>query len=164
MYKLLLSRSLVRRYMLLQLDLTQWQPHLRLKKQGAITYVWDTIRRKYLVLQPEELVRQLLILHLTHALGYSIHRIQVEQVLKVAGRTRRFDILVLDKALQPYLLIECKAPNIPLDQSTLDQASAYNYAIKAPFLLATNGLHAYVCAIDFEDKKFTFLAEIPAAQ
>jgi hypothetical protein len=134
---------------------------LRIKKRGTVTYIWDPIRRKNLVLQPEELVRQLLLIHLTEGLGYSLHRIQVEQMIQVAGRIRRFDILILDQQLAPYLLIECKAPNIPLDQSTLDQAAAYNYALRAPFLLVTNGPQAYACAIHFDSQQFTFLDAIP---
>ncbi len=150
--------------MLLQLDLIQFQPQLRIQKKGAATYVWDPIRRKYLLLQPEELVRQLLLLYLTESLGYSIHRIKVEQIVNVAGRQRRFDILVLNQQLMPHLLIECKAANIPLDQSTLDQAAAYNYALRAPFLVVTNGPQAYACAIDFLSKQFQFLDAVPPAE
>jgi len=147
----------------LDLELHRFQNHLKLKKQGDKPYVWDFIRSKWLVLQPEEMVRQLLIHYLIEDLGVNKNRIAVEKGLTVNTLKKRCDILIYDQSMTPFLLIECKAPAIKLNQAVFEQIAQYNMALKVPFLLVSNGPDAFCCAIDFEEKGFQFLSTIPVA-
>ena len=123
-------------------------------------YIFDVIRKKYFLLTPEEWVRQHIVRFLLEK-GYSKNLISVEKQLIINGLKRRFDIVVFNKEMNPYILIECKAPDVQLTQKTFDQANRYNWLLKAPYLIMTNGLKHYVCEIDFEKNNYKFLNEIP---
>ncbi len=133
----------------------------RYKNKENKPYIFDIVRKDYYLLTPEEWVRQHVIHYLIKEKNYSPLLISVEKQLDINGLKRRFDIVVFDKKLKPYLLIECKAPQIPIDQKTFDQANRYNWLLKAPYLLLTNGLKHYICEIDFDENKYKFLTEIP---
>jgi type I site-specific restriction endonuclease len=119
------------------------------------------VRKRFVLLTPEEHVRQLCLLWLTKAGGYSLARIAVEKKLEVNGNIYRFDILIYDESVKPFLLIECKAPQVPLTQSVFDQAARYNYELNAPYFLVTNGAETFCCATNAEQKKFSFLEQLP---
>ena len=89
------------------------------------------------------------------------HRIRSEIGIEVNGLKRRCDIVVFDAAVKPWLLVECKSPKVRLTQSTFEQVARYNLRLKAPFLVATNGLNTYCCALDFENSNFEYLADLP---
>jgi type I site-specific restriction endonuclease len=89
----------------------------------------------------------------------SKNRIAVEKALMYNGLTKRFDILVYDEATQPYIIVECKAPQIKINQAVFDQAATYNFIFRAPFLVVTNGLETHVCAMDYDAQTFRFLKE-----
>lgn len=146
---------------MIDINLHEFRSQLKVRFEGNTKFIWDPLRKKYLVPQPEELVRQLLILYLTQKLDYPISRIQVEKSLKVFGQNKRYDIIVYDQDIKPYLLIECKSHKEPINQSVLDQASRYNITLNAPYLLVTNGVQTYCCAIDKGNKKAKFLREVP---
>lgn len=146
---------------MIDINLHEFKSYLKIKTEGVNKYIWDPIRKKYLVPQPEELVRQLLILYLTQKLDYPISRIQVEKSLSVLGQYKRYDIIVYDHKIEPYLLIECKSHKEPINQSVLDQAARYNITLKAPYLLVTNGVRSYCCSIDTTTQKIDFLEAIP---
>jgi hypothetical protein len=129
--------------------------------QGKVC-VWDLIRKKYVVLTPEEGVRQDLVRFLIEELKVPAGLIAVERQLMINGLVKRFDIMVADRNGHPLLLVECKAPNILLNALVLEQLSSYNLAIKAPFLLVTNGQQRWACSIDFQTKKFQFLQQLVA--
>jgi len=124
-------------------------------------YIFDIIRKAYYLLTPEEWVRQHMIHYLIFHKNYSPQLIAVEKQLDINGLKRRFDIVVFDKKLSPYILIECKAPTVPINQKTFDQANQYNWLLKSPLLVLTNGLKHYICEIDFDNNKYRFLNEIP---
>jgi len=124
-------------------------------------YIFDIIRKGFYSLTPEEWVRQHMIHYLIQEKKYSPQLIAIEKQLNINGLKRRFDIVVFNKKLQPHILIECKAPTVPISQKTFDQANQYNWLLKAPFLILTNGLKHYICKIDFEQNKYQFLTEIP---
>lgn len=145
----------------LDLELHRFQDRLKLKQVNGKRFVWDFIRSKWLVLQPEEMVRQLLIHYLLEDLGINKNKIAIEKGLTVNTLQKRCDILIYDKVFSPLLLIECKAPAIKLNQSVFEQIAQYNLALKVPYLLVSNGPQAYCCAIDFEQKDFQFLDTIP---
>ena len=145
---------------MIDINLHQYKDQLKLKKEGKTTWIFDVIRKKYLVLQPEELVRQLLVHHLVD-IGYPIEKIQVEKGLDINGLRRRFDIVVYDKHFFPYLLIECKSHTVSISQDTFDQIAHYNIQLRAPYLLVTNGVQTYSCSLNFDSKKIEHLTEVP---
>ncbi len=146
----------------IELDLMVYKKGIKLKKEGNKPYIFDPIRKKYLVLQPEEFVRQLVLLHLMKEEEYPQNRIRVEMMLKVNELKKRCDILIFDKDLKPYLLVECKAANIKITQDTFDQIARYNLSLEVKYLLVTNGLDTYCCEMDYENSSYTFLDEIPS--
>ncbi len=147
----------------IDLELHRFQDDLLLKRQGRQVFVFDPLRKRYLLLSPEEWVRQLLIRYLLHR-AYPAGRLAVEQSLVVNGRTRRFDLLAYNAQGQPFLLVECKAPEVNISQKAMDQIAAYNHALKAPYLLLTNGRQTLCCAMTYEENatSLIFLDSIPA--
>jgi hypothetical protein len=112
---------------------------LRIKTEGEQRFVWDPLRRKYLVLTPEEHVRQCLLLYLMEDRGVPRGLISVERGLTYNTRRKRYDLLVFDREGLPLLACECKAPQIPIDKAAAFQLATYNKKIGAPYLLLTNG-------------------------
>lgn len=123
--------------------------------------VFDCIRKKWVILQPEEMVRQALVNYLVELSGYSFARMAIERGVKGSNTKKRFDVLVYDYALQPFLLVECKAPEVVLKESAFQQISWYNHTIQAPYYLLTNGITTYCCKVNHQLKKISFLSEIP---
>lgn len=147
--------------MLLQLDFLQFEPALRLQTDGEARWVYDPIRRKYVALTPEELLRQLVLLYLLNAKKYPAQRIRSEIGLTLNNRPKRCDIAVFDRALVPWLVVECKSPKVPLTQASFEQAARYNLQFRAPFLAVTNGLSTFCCALDLDAGSFSFLPDFP---
>jgi len=145
----------------LDLKLQRFAPQLNVRQQGSKKYVQCGIRRKWLVLQPEEFVRQLLLHFLIKDMKYNRNRITVERGLAVNERQKRTDILVFDPDMRPFLLIECKAPAVPLDQSVFRQAATYNGPVRVPFLMISNGRSSYVTSIDYQAESFAFMPAVP---
>jgi hypothetical protein len=117
--------------------------------------VFDIVRRKNVVVQPEELVRQMVVHHLISDQNYPLSKMRVEMGLKVNDRQKRCDILVFDAVFQPFLLVECKAANVPIDQSVFEQIARYNLVFKVPFLMVTNGLSTFICQMFYPDAENT---------
>ena len=147
-----------------RIDLLQHSEQLKIKIENDKRYIFDPIRKTFLVLQPEEFVRQLIIHHLIHKLDYSKNRISVEKKIIVNDTERRFDILIYNQALQPFLLIECKSPQVPINQTTLDQVAQYNIALRVPYLWVSNGRDHLLCRVDFEQKDYSFIERLPRFQ
>ena len=133
----------------------------RFKNSENKTYIFDEIRKKFVVLTPEEWVRQNTLQYLIQEKKYSTSFINVEKLVKVNRINKRYDIVVFNPDGSIFLLIECKAPEIQISQQTFDQIARYNLALKATFLMVTNGLNHYFCQMDFENEKYTFLKELP---
>lgn len=115
-------------------------PQFKTKSIEGVTHIWDALRKKWLVLTPEEWVRQNFLTYLTQVLHYPSGSIAVEKQIKLLERTKRFDVVVY-KNLQPWLLVECKAPEIPLTPQVLEQALTYNINLQVPYIVITNGQH-----------------------
>jgi hypothetical protein len=145
----------------IHLDLMRFKDFLKIKRENGKRLIFDPIRRKWLVLQPEEMIRQLVLHFLVEEKHYNIARINLEKGLKVNDLGKRFDLLVYDQALQPFLLVECKAPQVAITQDVFRQASWYNMPLKVRYLLVTNGIDAYCCALDYEKQGYEFLDEVP---
>lgn len=124
---------------------------LKIRENDAQQEVFDPVRQKWVVLTPEEHVRQIFILYLLNVKGFPLSHLSVEHAVTVNGMTQRYDLVVFDDALQPYMVVECKAPHVKLTQKVAEQASRYNSVLKAPLLCVTNGLEKKVFEIDFEN-------------
>ncbi len=125
--------------------------------------IFDPIRKKFVLLTPEEWVRQ----HVVHDLldkGIGKTRINVEKQFNVMGQSKRFDVVVAGKNASIALLVECKAPEVNITQNTFDQIARYQLALHADYLMLTNGLHHYYCQIDPDNKSYHFLPEFPTNQ
>jgi hypothetical protein len=124
-------------------------------------YILDVFRKKYVVLTPEEEVRQRFARYLMEEKGYPGSLIQTEYALKLNEMTRRCDILVHKPAGSPAVLVECKAPEVRINRETFDQAARYNMVFRVRYLMVTNGLKHYCCFIDFDAQRVRFMEEIP---
>ena len=133
----------------------------KIKEIDGKTYIYDEIRKKYLVLTPEEWVRQHFINLLINHYQYSKNLIRLEGGLSYHKLAKRSDIEVYDVEGKPFLLVECKAANVEINQKVVEQASRYNQSIKAPYLCVSNGLRTFCFAIDFETGKFEQLKDLP---
>lgn len=145
----------------INLRLPRFSPQLNVKQEGNKKLIFCTIRKKWLVLQPEEFVRQLLLHFLIGDMRYNRNRITVERGVTVNTEARRTDILVFDVDMRPFLLIECKAPQIKLSTSVFRQAANYNGPIKVPYLMISNGRESYVAKIDYQQQTYAFLRMVP---
>lgn len=143
------------------INLLQYKNNLKVKSEDGVPYLYDAIRKKYMVLQPEEMVRQLTICFLVESIGFNQQRLQVEKQVIINGRSKRYDIVVYDEDLLPYLLVECKAPSVHINQSTFDQLAIYNFSLKAPFSMVTNGINSYFYYVDHIEHSYKMIATIP---
>lgn len=114
--------------------------NMALRKKDGQTYVQDLVRKKWLVLSPEEFVRQHLLYYLMTVKQYPASLIAVEKELRLNDLKKRYDLVVYDRNKQPYLLVECKAPYIDLNETVIEQALRYNLVLNAPLLMITNGV------------------------
>jgi hypothetical protein len=145
----------------IELDLLSVKDYVEVKYVDNIKKVFDPVRKKMIILTPEEYVRQLIIHFLIERKECSKTRILVEKEIKLGSMNKRFDIVVLDQKQNPYLLVECKSHKKNLSQATFDQISRYNLKLKAPYLMISNGLENYIAFVDFESQKFIFLNNFP---
>ncbi len=122
---------------------------MKIRENGAQQEVFDPVRQKWVVLTPEERVRQIFILYLLNVKKFPLSHLSVEHAVTVNGMTQRYDLVVFDDALQPYMVVECKAPHVKLTQKVAEQAARYNSVLKAPLLCVTNGVEQKVFEIDF---------------
>lgn len=135
---------------------------LKIKSSENTLYIFDIIRKKYVVLTPEEWVRQHVIHYLITSKGYPKSLIAVEKQLIINTLKKRFDILVFNTKGLPDLIIECKSPSINISQDTFDQIARYNLKINATLLMVTNGLAHFYCELDPLNKQYIFLKDLPA--
>ena len=139
------------------LNLPTYQFNIR--KQDGKLIIFDELRRKNIALTPEEWVRQHLIKYLIEEKNYPPGLISIEAEINVNNLRRRYDGLVFNRERQALVLIECKAPEIKINQKVFDQIFAYNTQVIAPYLLVSNGLQHYI--LEIRNNKPKFLQEIP---
>ncbi len=133
----------------------------RLKEINQKRFIFDEIRKKYIELTPEEWVRQNCVKFLINDRKFKRNLISIEKRIKLNNTVKRFDILVHDNYGNCNLLVECKAPNIKINQDSFDQILRYNQVINAKFLMITNGIINYYCKINKLQNKIEFLKNIP---
>ena len=133
-----------------------------LKNKENKTLVFDSIRKKWLKLVPEEWVRLNCIEFLVNEKKISRSLISVEKEFKLNDLKKRFDIVVFNKKGEIYLLVECKAPNVKISQSVFNQIAKYNLVLKSKFLMISNGINHYFFVMNSKRQKIEFLKELPS--
>ena len=144
----------------MQLNLPEYEIKLR-NSADSKTEVFDPFRKKYLVLTPEEWVRQNFLQYLVQEKGFPASLISVEKGLKVHNQQKRFDAVVFNNRLIPIVLIEFKSTDVKLSQKVFDQIAMYNLKMKVKYLIISNGLTHYCCEMNYELNNYRFLQEIP---
>jgi hypothetical protein len=133
----------------------------RFKNSENKVAIFDEIRKKFIILTPEEWVRQHVTQYLLQEKKYPKSYINVEKLIKINDLTKRYDLVVFRPDGALFLLVECKAPEVKITQQTFDQIARYNLTLKAKYLMVTNGLNHYFCEMDFENEKYVFLEQLP---
>ncbi len=133
----------------------------RFKNSKNKIAIFDEIRKKFIILTPEEWVRQNVVRYLLEEKKYPKSLINVEKTLKINGLTKRYDVVIFNNDGSINVLIECKSTDIKISQTVFDQIARYNMTLKANYLMVTNGLNHYFCKIDFENEKYSFLESLP---
>ena len=134
--------------------------NFRFKSNENKTLIFDIIRKKFVILTPEEWVRQHTLHYLIYDKKYPVSNINVEKQLLLNDTVKRYDIIIFKNDGEVYIIIECKAPSITINQITFDQIARYNLALNSDILMVTNGLTHYFCKMDFENKKYLFLHDL----
>lgn len=134
---------------------------IKLRDTKAQPQIFDILRKKYIALTPEEWVRQHFVHFLVEHKGYPAALMANEIQLKVGEKTLRADSVLYSRDLKPRMIIEYKAPHIPITQKVFDQISIYNMLLHVDYLVVSNGLQHYICKMDYNDKKYLFLEDIP---
>ena len=137
------------------------QAELKLTRKEGQVFVWCIVRKKSLVLTPEERVRQHLIHFLIQEKQIPIGLIAAEMAIEINQLSRRCDVVVFGTDGRPRLIVECKAPEINLTEKTFNQIAQYNAALNVDLLMVTNGLQHIVCQIDRENSQLNYLEELP---
>lgn len=133
----------------------------RVKNSENRTLIFDDIRKKFVKLTPEEWVRQHVIQFLLKEKKYPLSHINVEKQITLNGLKKRYDIVVFRPNGELHLLVECKAPEINISQTTFDQIAQYNFKLNASYLMLTNGISHFYCLTDPIAEKYQFMQEIP---
>jgi type I site-specific restriction endonuclease len=133
----------------------------RIKEKGGKKIVFDTFRRKWVSLTSEEWVRQNFIRYLTEEKHYPLALISVECSIRMNQQNFRADVVIFSKTGEPFIIIECKAPEVKVSQEAFDQIVRYNMQLKVKYLMVTNGMNHYCCIIDRDKFIYAFLSEIP---
>lgn len=131
------------------------------RTEGNKLFIFDSLRKKYVRLTPEEWVRQNFVQFLISELKYSPPLIAVETGVRVNENQQRADLIVFDRSGNPVLVAEFKAPEVKISQQTFDQIVRYNMPLKVKFLVVSNGLQHYCCAVDYLQNSYSFRPNIP---
>ena len=133
----------------------------RISKEDGQFRIFDGIRKKFVALTPEEWVRQHFIMYMVNEKQVPAGLIVLEKKLILNTMIRRPDILIHDRQGNPLMVIECKAPEVKINQDAFDQVARYNSVIRVPYLVVTNGLKHYCCLMDYGGQTYKYLEEIP---
>ena len=136
----------------------------RFKNSENKVAIFDEIRKKFIIVTPEEWVRQHVVQFLLQDKKYPKSHINVEKLLKINNLNKRYDVVVYKPDGNITILIECKSPGVKISQSTFDQIARYNMTLKAEYLMVTNGLNHYFCKMDYQNEKYDFLTDLPEYQ
>lgn len=143
------------------LNMPDYSDRIRLRKQDEQLQIFDSIRGKWLVLTPEEWVRQNTIIYISDTLEAPISRIANEVGITYNGLTKRCDSIIYDDYGNPLIIIEYKRTDVQITQCVFDQIATYNMQLQVPYLIVSNGLQHILCKVDFEQKKYIFAQQWP---
>ncbi|GGD31043.1 type I restriction enzyme HsdR N-terminal domain-containing protein [Flavobacterium orientale] len=135
--------------------------NFRFKNSENKVAIFDEIRKKFVLLTPEEWVRQHVVHYLISVKKHPKTLINVEKKVLQNGISKRYDVVAFRPDGSIYLVIECKAPEVKLSQKAFDQLAQYNFILNATYLMVTNGLNHYFCEINVEQSNYNFLTDIP---
>jgi len=144
---------------MLQLNLPEY--NFRIKKLDEKLLIFDSQRKRYVSLTPEEWVRQHFIRFLIEDKGYPAAYLAVEKQLSFNGMKKRCDAILYNEHALPILIIELKAPSVPITQTTFDQVAVYNAKLKVDFFMISNGIEHYCCKVDTLNSQYKFFPELP---
>ena len=134
---------------------------LRLREHDGITQVWDTLREKYVALTPEENVRQHFTAWMRERFAYPAHMMANEHGITVNGTHKRCDTVVFGRDGKPLVVVEYKAPDVAVTQDVFEQVVRYNMVLHARYIIVSNGINHYCCAMDYASGTYHFLPVIP---
>ena len=143
------------------IDLSFPNYEFRIKNRHNKKYIFDQIRKKFVLLTSEEWVRQNCIMFLINDKKIPKGLINVEKKIKINNLTKRYDIIVYKSNGSVFLLVECKSPDIIINQKTFNQIAIYNYEVVSDFLMVTNGIQNYYCSIDYSNQCYKFVKDFP---
>ena len=143
----------------MQLNLPEHTFKIKQTSNGMV--IFDVLRARYVALTPEEWVRQNFVAFLIHHKGFKPALMANEMTLELNGNRRRCDTLVADRQGSPLVIVEYKAPSVPITQKVFDQIVRYNIVLHASYLIVSNGLQHYCCSIDYANNSYEFLKDIP---
>lgn len=123
--------------------------------------IFDMLRRRYIALTPEEWVRQHFVHYLTEHKGYPAALMANEVSLSIGNKKLRADSVLYDRQLRPRMIVEYKAPSVAITQKVFDQIAAYNILLHVDYLVVSNGLRHYCCRMDYDNRSYEFLNDIP---
>ena len=135
--------------------------NFRYDSRDGKDFIFDPVRRKYVQLTGEEWVRQNFVQFLINEKNYPASRFRVETEIKVQNVRKRCDVVFYDKLMKPFIIAECKAPDVKLDQKTLDQIGAYNSSLKVKYLMITNGLSHFCFEMNYKAETYELLGDLP---
>ena len=143
------------------LNMPDYSNRIRLRKQDEQLQIFDSIRGKWLVLTPEEWVRQNTIIYISDTLEAPMAHIANEVAITYNGLTKRCDSIIYDDYGNPLIIIEYKRTNVAITQHVFDQIATYNMQLRVPYLIVSNGLQHILCKVDFENRKYIFAEQWP---
>jgi hypothetical protein len=142
---------------MIKIEYPPYQP--KIKEEAGKEFIFDEFRKRWVVLTPEEWVRQNFLQYLCQIKKYPASLIAIEKEIKLGELKKRFDIVVYDAETKPWMIVECKEMNVRLDKAVLDQALRYNITLNVPYLVVTNG--TYCMALLLKDGAMTVIESLP---
>lgn len=142
-----------------QLNLPEY--NFRIKKQDEKLQIFDSQRKRYVTLTPEEWVRQHFIRFMIEEKGYPAAHLAIEKQLNMNGMKKRCDAILYNSDAEPMMIIEFKAPNVPISQATFDQVAVYNSKLNVIFFIISNGIEHFCCRVNTKTARYEFFSEIP---
>lgn len=144
-----------------QLNLPSFEPKIKQAEDGKIS-IYDILRKRYVALTPEEWVRQSFIHYIIKYKNYPQALLANEMAISLHGTNKRCDSVLFTSQMQPKMILEYKAPSIPITQKVFDQITRYNMVLHVEYLIVSNGLQHFCCKLDIKENRYTFLEDIPA--
>jgi predicted type IV restriction endonuclease len=144
------------------LDLNLPKYDFKVKIENGKKQIFDSVRKRFVVLTPEEWVRQHFIQFLHRQKGFPLSLMGIEFSLQYNGMQKRADIICFKTDGKPFLLVECKSFSISIQQKVFDQIARYNFDLQVPYLVVTNGIDHFCCALNEQKKTYEFIEEIPS--